>query len=206
MRRIRGWLAGHLWVGGGAFDAADVWPLWAALLQVSEDPALRAMQTGGAGLASGKAASDRVSPPGPNSLADQAGLQPGDLIVGVGAKSVTSPDDAVSAIDAARKSGAKAIAMRIIRQGESLFVGIDLTAAPLSYVYAADAERSARRSFEREVETLQTQYSNLQRETAFLRAKRARRSKSTSIATRSSSFSANNRPKSRTRTSPAPPG
>jgi serine protease Do len=63
----------------------------------------------------------------PNSFADQAGLQPGDLIVGVGAKTVTSPDDAVTAIDAARKSGAKAIAMRIIRQGQSLFVGIDLT-------------------------------------------------------------------------------
>jgi serine protease Do len=63
----------------------------------------------------------------PNSLADQAGLQPGDLIVGVGSKTVTSPDDAVTAIEAARKSGTKAIALRIIRQGESLFVGIDLT-------------------------------------------------------------------------------
>jgi hypothetical protein len=33
----------------------------------------------------------------------------------------------VAVIDAARKSGSKAIALRIIRQGESLFVGIDLT-------------------------------------------------------------------------------
>ncbi len=63
----------------------------------------------------------------PNSLADQAGLQPGDLIVGVGSTKMTSPDQAVTVIDAARKSGAKAIALRIIRQGESLFVGIDLT-------------------------------------------------------------------------------
>ncbi|HVE21696.1 MAG TPA: PDZ domain-containing protein, partial [Acidocella sp.] len=63
----------------------------------------------------------------PNSFADQAGLQPGDLLVSVGSKAVTSPDDAVTAIDAARKAGAKAIALRIIRQGESLFVGIDLT-------------------------------------------------------------------------------
>jgi serine protease Do len=63
----------------------------------------------------------------PNSLADQAGLEPGDLIVGVGSTDVTSPNQAAAAIDAARKSKAKAIALRIIRQGESLFVGIDLT-------------------------------------------------------------------------------
>ncbi|HEY1858629.1 Do family serine endopeptidase [Acidocella sp.] len=62
----------------------------------------------------------------PNSLADQAGLQPGDLLVGVGSTNVTSPDDAVTAIDAARKSGAPAVALRIIRQGEALFVGIGL--------------------------------------------------------------------------------
>jgi serine protease Do len=62
----------------------------------------------------------------PNSRADQAGLQPGDLLVGVGADTVTSPDDAVSAITAARKSGASAVALRIVRQGQALFVGIGL--------------------------------------------------------------------------------
>jgi serine protease Do len=62
----------------------------------------------------------------PNSPADQAGLQPGDLLVGVGSTNVTSPDDAVAAIDAARKAGSPAIALRIIRQGEPLFVGIGL--------------------------------------------------------------------------------
>ena len=62
----------------------------------------------------------------PNSPADQAGLQPGDLLVGVGSTNVTSPDGAVAAIDAARKSGAPAVALRIIRQGEPLFVGIGL--------------------------------------------------------------------------------
>ena len=60
----------------------------------------------------------------PNSLADQAGLQQGDLLVGVGATDVTSPDDAVAAINAARKSGAGAVALRIVRQGQALFVGI----------------------------------------------------------------------------------
>jgi serine protease Do len=61
-----------------------------------------------------------------NSQADQAGLQPGDLLVGVGAQMVTSPDDAVAAIAAARKSGASAVALRIVRQGQALFVGIGL--------------------------------------------------------------------------------
>jgi serine protease Do len=62
----------------------------------------------------------------PNSLADQAGLQPDDLLVGVGPQNVTSPGDALVAIEAARKSGAQAVALRIIRQGGPLFVGIGL--------------------------------------------------------------------------------
>jgi serine protease Do len=62
----------------------------------------------------------------PNSPADQVGLQPGDLLVGVGAQAVTSPDDAVADIAAARKSGTAAVALRIVRQGQALFVGIGL--------------------------------------------------------------------------------
>jgi len=62
----------------------------------------------------------------PNSPADQAGLQQGDVLVGVGPQNVTSPDDAAAAIRAATKSGASAVALRIIRQGEALFVGITL--------------------------------------------------------------------------------
>ncbi len=60
------------------------------------------------------------------SLADEAGLQQGDLLVGVGATDVSSPDQAVAAIKAARKSGAGAVALRIVRQGQALFVGITL--------------------------------------------------------------------------------
>lgn len=63
----------------------------------------------------------------PNSLADQAGLQQGDLLVGVGATDISSPDQAVAAIRAARKSGAGAVALRIVRQGQALFVGITLS-------------------------------------------------------------------------------
>ncbi len=62
----------------------------------------------------------------PNSLADQAGLQAGDLLVGVGPKDINSPDQAVAAIEAAKKSGSPAVALRIIRQGQALFVGVGL--------------------------------------------------------------------------------
>jgi serine protease Do len=61
-----------------------------------------------------------------DSPADQAGLQAGDLLVGVGPLNVTSPDDAVADIAAARKAGAPAVALRVIRQGQALFVGIGL--------------------------------------------------------------------------------
>jgi serine protease Do len=62
----------------------------------------------------------------PNSAADQAGVQAGDLLVGVGPADVSDPDDAVNAINAAKKSGSPAVALRIIRQGQALFVGVAL--------------------------------------------------------------------------------
>ena len=62
----------------------------------------------------------------PDSPADQAGLQSGDLLVGVGTTAITGPDQAVSAIDAAEKAGASAVAVRVVRQGQPIFVGIGL--------------------------------------------------------------------------------
>ena len=59
----------------------------------------------------------------PGSPAQLAGLREGDLLVGVGSKSVTSAEDAVSAIRAARHDG-KALALRVLRNGQSHFVAI----------------------------------------------------------------------------------
>lgn len=62
----------------------------------------------------------------PNSAADTAGLRPGDVIVGVGSTMVTDPDQAVKAIQAAEKNGAKAVALRVMRGNQAIFVAIAL--------------------------------------------------------------------------------
>ena len=62
--------------------------------------------------------------PDPGSPAEQAGLQSGDVIVGVGGKAVDSPSAAVSAIRTGMKD--HALALRIIRNGTPVFVGVNL--------------------------------------------------------------------------------
>jgi serine protease Do len=59
----------------------------------------------------------------PGSAADQAGLRAGDVLVGVGAKAVTSPEDAVRAIRAARQGG-DPVALRVWRDGHTAFVAV----------------------------------------------------------------------------------
>jgi len=66
----------------------------------------------------------------PGSPAEQAGLRQGDVIVGVGAKAVTSPEETVKAIRAATSGAAdQAVALRIIRDGQPAFVGVNPQAA-----------------------------------------------------------------------------
>ncbi len=61
----------------------------------------------------------------PNSPAAMAGLEPGDVIVGIGEQPVSSVDEAVKAIHAAESRGG-AVALRVIHQGQKLFVAISL--------------------------------------------------------------------------------
>jgi serine protease Do len=62
----------------------------------------------------------------PGSPAEAAGLQPGDVIVGVGTHAVTSPDEAAGALRTALKGTDHSLALRVIRNGQPLFVGITL--------------------------------------------------------------------------------
>jgi serine protease Do len=62
----------------------------------------------------------------PGSPAEQAGLQPGDVIVGVGSHPVTSPAEAAHEIHSAMNSQNHAVALRVIRNGEAVFVGIQM--------------------------------------------------------------------------------
>ena len=59
----------------------------------------------------------------PGSPAEAAGLQQGDVIVGVGSKAVASADDAVKAIKATTLSG-KNVALRVYRDGRTAFVAV----------------------------------------------------------------------------------
>jgi serine protease Do len=62
----------------------------------------------------------------PGSPADQAGLQQGDVIVGVGTRSVTNADEASNAIkDAAHHH--RSLALRVVRDGQAVYVAIDLS-------------------------------------------------------------------------------
>jgi serine protease Do len=60
----------------------------------------------------------------PGSPADNAGLQAGDVLLGVGDHAVTSPQSAVTAIRAASRSG-HPLALRILRNGHAGFVAVE---------------------------------------------------------------------------------
>ncbi|HEY4043713.1 MAG TPA: DegQ family serine endoprotease [Rhodopila sp.] len=60
----------------------------------------------------------------PGSPAEAAGLQPGDVIVGVGSHPVTSPAEAAKAMRNALNSSDHAVALRVLRNGQPVFVGV----------------------------------------------------------------------------------
>ncbi len=60
------------------------------------------------------------------SPADEAGLRPGDVIVGVGNQDVSSPSEATKAIGSALEGKDHAVALRVLRDGTVAFVGVTL--------------------------------------------------------------------------------
>ncbi|MDR3536861.1 MAG: Do family serine endopeptidase [Acetobacteraceae bacterium] len=60
----------------------------------------------------------------PGSPAETAGLQPGDIIVGVGNRPVSDPSEAAHAMRAALNGKDHALALRVIRDGQPVFVGV----------------------------------------------------------------------------------
>jgi serine protease Do len=62
----------------------------------------------------------------PGSPAEQAGIQPGDVIVGVGTHAVHNPREATRAISDALHNDSNALALRIIRNGQPAFVAVNL--------------------------------------------------------------------------------
>jgi serine protease Do len=60
----------------------------------------------------------------PGSPAETAGLQPGDIIVGVGTRAVTSPAEAAKAMRTALNGSDHSLALRVIRNGQPVFVGV----------------------------------------------------------------------------------
>ncbi len=61
----------------------------------------------------------------PDSPAEEAGLRPGDLLKAIGSRTVTTPQEAASALREATKAGG-AVALRVVREGQSAFVALKL--------------------------------------------------------------------------------
>ncbi len=118
-------------------DTKDVQATVASLPTQGDKTAAPAQQKGNIGLALAPLTPDMrsqlnvseqtrgavVAEVRPGSPADQAGLQQGDIVVGVGDKSVASPSEAVAAIRQAT-AGGKTAALRIVRDGTAAFVAV----------------------------------------------------------------------------------
>ncbi|MDB5414590.1 MAG: hypothetical protein JWR10_2925 [Rubritepida sp.] len=64
----------------------------------------------------------------PESPAAEAGLRPGDVIVGVAGRDVTDVQQAATAIREAGRTPGSAVALRILREGQSAFVAVRMPA------------------------------------------------------------------------------
>jgi serine protease Do len=64
----------------------------------------------------------------PGSPAEQSGLQPGDVIIGIGGHPVSSPDDAVTRIRAAENGNRQALPLLVMRDGTTAYMALDLKA------------------------------------------------------------------------------
>ncbi len=62
----------------------------------------------------------------PGSPAEQAGIEPGDVIVSVGTHAIHNPREATRAISDALRNDSNALAFRIIRNGQPAFVAVNL--------------------------------------------------------------------------------
>jgi serine protease Do len=62
----------------------------------------------------------------PGSPADQSGLQSGDVILGVGGRTVNSPEDASSRIHAAEDSNRTALPLLVMRDGTAAYIPLEL--------------------------------------------------------------------------------
>jgi len=62
----------------------------------------------------------------PGSPAAEKGLRPGDVILQIDGSDVTSPQEAVAAVNEAHEAGKDAVLMRILRDGNSLYVAVPL--------------------------------------------------------------------------------
>ena len=60
----------------------------------------------------------------PGSPASEAGLKPGDVLLSVGSRQVGNPEEAVKAIRDQQGSKRQAVALRVLRDGRSLFVAV----------------------------------------------------------------------------------
>lgn len=78
----------------------------------------------------------------PGSPAEMSGLHEGDVVVGVGAKGVASAEEAARAIGAAieKADGKAGLALRIVRDGHTTFVAVDLSRQSPASAEAPDTD------------------------------------------------------------------